>query len=466
MGFLQYLSYSFENVVDGFLLTILVCVLLILIFSILYPKSRWFGAVKEPIGIEKLDDSNTSSLSSSEVDRRSTRRRRRTGSSLSTNGGAGQRSRSRELHQSLPSKPAEEDRPTECTSVHVAATGKRIRKKQMKMQSSTRFASSEVSETLESITEPVVPPARADAAEDPLLDKPIASSTQPVTAEQDNDQSAVQEGWLDARRRSKKRRDQVSPKQEQPVFADDPAVSATHSATNEPSKEPRNSDSPTKLKAGPDCQPSLHDGSTGETALYSPVGQEESDHPPPASASQTFPTRKSSKSRRKARSHSSRISASAVAESTAQNGASSAINSDSHKLEFVHSVEAKTISDDSEFEVIEIPTMMTSSPEPSASVTESDPDLTDLGLDSSSPTVVAPSPASLAHFPCLPGSENQFACVPVCGVDEVREGGRHPLAGRLLSSALTEIETNADQQPTAVAVKLPKAKRSRVRKAD
>ncbi|KAF6776975.1 hypothetical protein AHF37_03545 [Paragonimus kellicotti] len=466
MGFLQYLGYSLESVVDRFLLTILVFVLLLLIFSISCPKSRWFGAVKKPIATEKLDDSITSSPSSSEVDRRSTRRRRRTGSSLSTNGGAGRRSRSRELNPPLPPKPAEEDRPTECTTVQFAATGKRIRKKQMKIQSSTRFASSEVSETLESITEPVVSLKQADAAEAPLLDKSMDFSTQPVPAEQDNDQSPVQEGWVEARRRSKKRRDRLSPRQEQPVFADDYADSATHSATKEPTKEPQISDSPTELEAGPDPQSSLRGESTEETVPHSAVGQEESDQPPPASVSQNFPTRKSSKSRRKARSHSSRTSASTVAESVAQNDTNPATNSDSHKLEPVHSVEAKTISDDSEFEVIEIPTMMTSSPEPSASVTESDPDLTDLGLDSSSPTVVAPSPASLAHFPCLPGSENQFACVPVCGVDEVREGGRHPLAGRLLSSALTETETNADHQPTAVAVKLPKAKRSRVRKAD
>ncbi|KAF5405153.1 hypothetical protein PHET_01405 [Paragonimus heterotremus] len=462
MDFLQYLSYSFGSVVDGFLLTILVCVLLILTFSILYPKSRWFGAVKEPIRIEKLHDSNTSSPSSSEVDRRSTRRRRRTGSSLSINGGAGRRSKSRELNPPLPPKSAEEDRPTECTTVHVAATGKRIRKKQMKIQSSTRFATSEVSETLGSTTEVVVSPKLADAAEDPLLDKSVDLPTQPVPAEQDDDQSAVQEGWLEARRRSKKRRDRLSPKPEQPVFADDHADSAIYHATKEPIKEPLTSDSPTELEADPNPQPSLRDKSTEETVPHLAVGQQESDQSPTASASQNFPTRKSSKSRRKARSHSSRTSASAVAESIAQDGT----NPNFHKLELAHSVEAKTISDDSEFEVIEIPTMMTSSPEQSASVTESDPDLTDLGLDSSPPTVVAPSPASLTHFPCLPGSENQFACVPVCGVDEVREGGRHPLSGRLLSSALTETETTADHQPIAAAVKLPKAKRSKVRKAD
>ncbi|KAA3677654.1 uncharacterized protein DEA37_0004261 [Paragonimus westermani] len=405
------------------------------------------------------------SPSSFEVDNRSIRRRRRTGSALSTNGGAGRRSRSREFNPPSPPKPAE-DRPTECTTVNVAATGKRIRRKQMKIQSNTRFAIDEVSNTLESVTGPVVSPKPVDAAEAPLLDKSIDLSAQPVPAEQDNDQLTVQEEWLEARRRSKKRRDRLSPKQEQSVFTDDHADSATHSATKEPIEEPQPPDSPTELDSGHDLQPPLRDRSTEETVPHSAAGQEETDQPTPVSTSQDVPTRKSSKSRRKPRSHSSRTSASAVAESIAENGTSPATNSDPHKPELVHSVEAKTISDDSEFEVVEIPTMLTSSPEPSASVTESDPDLTDLGLDSSSPTVAAPSPASLAHFPCLPGSENQFACVPLLGVNEVREGGRHPLAGRLLSSALTETETNAGPQATATAVKLPKTKRSRVRKAD
>lgn len=137
--------------------------------------------------------------------------------------------------------------------------------------------------------------------------------------------------------------------------------------------------------------------------------------------------------------------------------------------------------DDSEFELVDLsnPQAMISS------TTESDPD-TSLGADWSLDQPV-PHTGDTHEFPYLPGTESQFAIVHPSGSDANLECGQHPLARRLLSSALNDlvdgdsisnvrdmrwspqVSTTETTPPTETASNpptKPHVKRSKARKAD
>ncbi|THD24760.1 hypothetical protein D915_004373 [Fasciola hepatica] len=89
--------------------------------------------------------------------------------------------------------------------------------------------------------------------------------------------------------------------------------------------------------------------------------------------------------------------------------------------------------DDSEFEMVDISGHQTVI----IPATESDPD-NSLGTDWSLAQPI-PQTGDIHEFPCLPGTESQFAIVQPSGSDDHLECGQHPLAKCLLSSALNDL---------------------------
>ncbi|CAL8070676.1 unnamed protein product [Calicophoron daubneyi] len=172
---------------------------------------------------------------------------------------------------------------------------------------------------------------------------------------------------------------------------------------------------------------------------------------------------KASKSRRKRRSASSKKRTEPVAPDTVEKvtvdteSANDSVNLQEKRIEIVH----KSSLEDSEFEVIEMP----HSSEPSPSNTESDADVSDLGLEQS-PKPVAPSAEDLKEFPYLPGADGLFACAPSTTLRPM-EGGRHPYAGTLLKAALNDSQ-EGQPDDTMLQGSTPKrsTKRTKARKAD
>lgn len=137
--------------------------------------------------------------------------------------------------------------------------------------------------------------------------------------------------------------------------------------------------------------------------------------------------------------------------------------------------------DDSEFELVDLSTHQAMI----SSATESDPD-TSLGADWSLDQPV-PHTGDMHEFPYLPGTESQFAIVHPSGSDANLECGQHPLARRLLSSALNDLvdgysisdvrdtrlspqssttESTSPTETTNNPPTKPHVKRSKARKAD
>ncbi|TGZ69900.1 hypothetical protein CRM22_003472 [Opisthorchis felineus] len=452
------LAYFFQaELFDVLLISVLFFAILTLIISLFYPSDSSSEEGSLTTTSSQAKDGTSSSLRqrtpSSEHRRKEMRRKKRTG--VSSEGDTDKRSVSpivSAVPQTCPTvnnDVAVVKKTGDVTASQGRTTGQKSRKARAKPEAITTKISAEtvVQSSASNTITPVQEPTGND---DPVAEhtqQPCNSLSSPVDEVPDDD-------WRAAPRKNKKRmRPQICPEQPE-QNKNQPPVS--------PTEEP--------VVQGPvECLP-LEDKPSIELpniplSEVDPCPEVETSAPPPRPPESSCPEevavpRKPSGARRKRRTPSSRTRSKL-----------SDINSQQLKdtsteiVDFPKDAADPKHTCDSEFEVIELPSSHSLSPEQSGSLIESDLDLTDVGLEKPTPP---PKTDDINQFPCLPGAESQFVCHPPLKPD-VRESGRHPRAESLISAALNErelVDVPDIVGPPSVPINSGKPKRSKARKAD